>query len=509
MTIPMMLLGLVIGAVLALAASVVHAQERAAQRPVRWIWAAMLGLTLMLTALVPSRRQARGTTELQVDSLVALSSTEGMRKPAGLVESMRDVMGAATQTVTAPLQRALVRTVAISSGLPQPLQQSAALLWIISTIVGASILLLSYRRVRRSAATWTRSRLLGVDVFVSEAAGPAVVGLRPMEIVLPSWILTRPQHEQRLVLRHECEHVGAYDPALLVAACVAVVIMPWNPFLWYGLSRLRLAVEIDCDQRVLRSGIATNQYGMLLLDLSSHPSALASLPALSYSASHLERRLIAMTARPSRFPIARRVSGGAAAAILLLAACESRLPTSAEVESMDASKAVTALASLPGVDTTRTLYVIDGKRVSRSEASQLGAGNIASIEVLKDGGQAPMVRMRTRVGNDTMMIAGTKLRISDSGVVATGAALSMDRKEPMRVQGQPLQFTATRTPLRSKTGFDGLFMIDGKAVTPDYANRIDPNSIASIEVVKGEAAKLRSSDPRAANGIIVITTKSR
>ena len=183
-----------------------------------------------------------------------------------------------------------------------------------------------------------------------------------------------------------------------------------------------------------------------------------------------------MTARKSRHPVARRVSGAIIAAALLLAACESRLPTSAEVEAMDAKTAVARLAALPGVDTARTVYMLDGKTVSTSEAGQVMSGKIASIEVVKGGDRTPMVRMRTRAGGDTtMMIAGTKLEI---------------------------------TPLRSRTGFDGVFIIDGKSVSSDVANRLNPNSISSIEVVKGEAARLRSSDPRAVNGIILITTKN-
>lgn len=509
MTISMMLLGVVIGGVLALAASVLHAQERAAGRPVRWIWAAMLGSTMLLTALVPSRQRiSGGSTMLVADSLVAFRSADAPRLPAGELESLRDRLAGSVRSVVVPLQGRLARAVSYTQSLSPRIQLFAAALWLGATIAGAITLLVAYRRVQHSSAGWNRARLLGVDVFVSEGAGPAVVGLRPMKIVLPSWILARPQAEQRLVLRHECEHMSAHDPALLVASCIAVAFMPWNPFLWYGLSRLRLAVEIDCDRRLLRSGVATSQYGMLLLDLSAHRSALASLPALSYSTSHLERRLFAMTSRPSRFPLARRVSGGVVAAVLLLAACESRLPTSAEVETMDASKAVAALSSLPGVDTTRTVYVIDGKSVSKVDANQVAAERIASIEVLKGGAQGPMVRMRTRVGNDSVMIAGTKLSMTDSVVVATGAALTTYRREPLRVQGDTITLPNMRTPLRSRTGFEGVFMIDGKTVSSDVANRINPNNISSIEVVKGEAARLLSTDPRAANGIIKITTKA-
>src|SRR5690606_6470707 len=145
----------------------------------------------------------------------------------------------------------------------------------------------------------------------SPDAGPAVVGFYPMQVVVPEWICSRPAREQQLVLAHEREHVLARDPLVLLGACVAVSIMPWNPALWFALSRLRLAIEIDCDRRVLQQGASAVTYGSLLLELSAFPSSLGStVPALSYHRSHLERRLIAMTSR-IRIPIYQRVAATA------------------------------------------------------------------------------------------------------------------------------------------------------------------------------------------------------
>jgi hypothetical protein len=108
-----------------------------------------------------------------------------------------------------------------------------------------------------------------------------------------------------------------------------------------------------------------------------------------------------------------------------------------------------------------------------------------------------------------MMIAGTKLEMGDSTIQATGSVTPLERKQRMTVPVEQLDAPATRQPLRSKVAFDGVFIVDGKPVSPELANRINPNNISSIEVVKGEAARLQSNDPRAANGIILITTKRR
>ena len=165
-------------------------------------------------------------------------------------------------------------------------------------------------------------RVAGVSARIAPTAGPAVVGLAPSEIVLPAWLLDRPDAEQRLVLAHETEHVRAGDPWLLVLACAAVACMPWHPALWFAFGRLRLAVELDCDRRVLKRGVPTSDYGSLLIDLSALRRTLPSaMPAFSCNGSYLERRLVAMTSRRARFALARRIGGGLLAAVALATAC--------------------------------------------------------------------------------------------------------------------------------------------------------------------------------------------
>ena len=54
---------------------------------------------------------------------------------------------------------------------------------------------------------------------------------------------------------------------------------------------------------------------------------------------------------------------------------------------------------------------------------------------------------------------------------------------------------------------DPLFFVDGKEMTGDLVRALSPESIESIEIVKGPAA-IRAYGDRAANGAIVIQTKS-
>ena len=179
---------------------------------------------------------------------------------------------------------------------------------------------------------WRAAQLDGMSVRISENVGPAVVGLRSMDVVVPEWITALDRSLRAIVLRHEQEHRNARDPQLLFMSTVAVALMPWNLALWIQARRLRLAIEMDCDARVLRAHPSTERYGLLMLTIAQRRSIAPAVfaPMLSERSSHLERRILAM--QPSTRRIARvTIAAGtlvAASALLFACALQSENPTS-------------------------------------------------------------------------------------------------------------------------------------------------------------------------------------
>jgi TonB family protein len=113
-------------------------------------------------------------------------------------------------------------------------------------------------------------------------------------------VLDLDQSEQQLVIAHEQEHVRGHDPALLAFAAVAVAAAPWNPLLWYMLRRIREAVELDCDRRVLGAHPDARAYAGLLLSVASRAQAnLLPVAGLATSVSSLEQRFRFMTMNPT------------------------------------------------------------------------------------------------------------------------------------------------------------------------------------------------------------------
>jgi len=176
-----------------------------------------------------------------------------------------------------------------------------------SAIVAAMFAIAIWRLVQRRRA-WQKASLDGHPVLVSDAEGPAIVGFIKSVIVVPKWALAENERVRSLIMAHELEHQRSGDHLLSALALVATVIQPWNPAVWWIARRLRVALEVDCDSRVLRRGSDPRTYGLLLLEAGSRAAGCRlPIPALSRPLSSLEERLQIITAerRSGRLRAAR------------------------------------------------------------------------------------------------------------------------------------------------------------------------------------------------------------
>ena len=135
----------------------------------------------------------------------------------------------------------------------------------------------------------------GVPIVVTDELGPATVGLVRSRVVVPRWVLTLPGMQRRYVLRHEEEHRRAHDAHVLLFYSLPLLLMPWSVALWWQLRRLALAVELDCDNRVVAALGDATAYGELLLTVAQASNGGPRLqPAFLGGIGSLERRLRAL-----------------------------------------------------------------------------------------------------------------------------------------------------------------------------------------------------------------------
>jgi hypothetical protein len=485
MTIAWMIYVLLVGVLLTVGAACVEDVMRAAKLPTRWVWAAALLATVGFAGYALRNFTAPAATVSQINANVGTVVNVPTQSPHGLAVSI-DAMRAGIARVTA-------RSVsAISVHVPSKVVMAALAVWAAVSVVLLLVHIGVSARVIRQRRAWPIADLPGGTARVAPALGPAVIGLASPEIVVPEWLLEKSKEEQRLVMVHEQEHIAAHDQFLPLGALLVATLLPWHPAVWWSLARLRLAVELDCDARVLRRGERAQPYGALLIDIAARCGGhRAGAVALADHPSHLERRILAMTPRTSRFSRVRAVAFVAVAALAVLGACEARVPTSTEIAKMDVSaaeKAATAVL-LPAAGGSMTYdYIVDEKPMTEADARAIPGSRIASVSMAKPARAE----------------AGAK------GLVTIHTVEYAEAHPAARVQSHQAQNSATRVPtdMYIPYGKDApLVVVDGVIAEQGVITKLRSTEIESVEVLKGAAAKAAWSHPAAANGVITIKTK--
>lgn len=464
--------GLLVSCLIAVAAMALDEVAGCAGAPRRfgWLIALVAGATLCLTPLRDQTADLPGHLISDTEGQIAAERTE----PTSL--TVAGIAGLALAWSREAVQLPLRATTGLADG---KLGRVLGAVWFGASATMLLVFVLTLTRYRAERRRWPRAHLAGTGVRVSAALGPAVIGVLRPEIVVPAWLLGASQDDQRLVMMHEREHLNARDPLLLALGTLAVMLMPWNPVAWWMLHRLRLAVELDCDARVLASGAARGRYGELLIDMAGRGAGLPlRVAALGASSSTLEQRLVAMARTRIPFGFTRAAGLGLLGSLALITACEARMPTAAEVDEMDVAtveRRVKVLTVGSG-DDANVVYEVDGRVVSAEEARALVPEAIGEIEVNKEGAEGP-ARIRIR-----------SLSTGEAG--AEGREVRMMRVSAVADEGSALLF------------------IDGVRAEPSRLRQLEPEQIATVEVIKGDAAVERFGDAAAANGVIRITTKA-
>lgn len=189
-------------------------------------------------------------------------------------------------------------------------------LWGVANVL--RVLYLVFVSRSRPGDPGTATILDGVPVVVTNSVGPATVGLWRSLVLVPQWVLALPGAQRQYVLRHEDEHRRSHDAYLLFFASLTLLLTPWNVALWWLLRRLCLAVEMDCDNRVVAGLGDATAYGELLLKVAQASSrGLRLQPALLGGVGMLEHRLTVLLA-PTQLRQAQRFLMPAAALGLLV-----------------------------------------------------------------------------------------------------------------------------------------------------------------------------------------------
>ena len=399
-----MLSALLFGACVLLVASSAQPFARAMRQPTRWIWV----VALMVATLWP------------VVSTMALLLMPSLRDTAVKLSAIH-IVGDRTLGIAA------------ADEVMQIAGRVVVALWVLASLVLGVRLVRALLVLRRLRGAAERRTMEGIEVLVSDAVGPATIGLRRHAVVVPRTVLDLEEPLRRLLLRHEWEHHVARDPWLLLAASVAVVLFPWNAALCTIAYRLRLALEIDCDARVLAGGGDPVRYGRLLLLFAHHQRAVPMALTLAAPPSQLERRIIAMRTRLARPRPLQLVVAGMLITLGVAGACSAGAPDAPAAQ--HASKAV-APTAVPAEPQLRE-FKLD------QMAQQIpGTGKLRYPDAMRSANREGEVLAQFVVDAKGMVETSTLMVLKSTDPAFTKAvaeALPTMRFTPARVKGTPVK----------------------------------------------------------------------
>jgi beta-lactamase regulating signal transducer with metallopeptidase domain len=272
---------LVIAALVSVAALIAERIAILRRLPTRWVWVVALLLSFVLP-MVFAWQDAR-SSERRAATLVALAAQE---RPPVYAQSPIAWIGGDTASPA--------RRLSLDTGL--------LVAWSVMSALALAMLSMGWMQLRRRLQSAVDGEVAGAIVTVTHDVGPAVVGILRPRIVIPRWVLQQDAGTQEIVIAHEREHMRAHDVRVLAGALLLAMLLPWNVPIWWQLRRLRFAMEVDCDARVLRGGRSRATYSSVLFNVATQLVPLrAAAAGLSESSSSLEKRIRIMHA-----PVRRR-----------------------------------------------------------------------------------------------------------------------------------------------------------------------------------------------------------
>ena len=433
----------------------------------RWAWVA----AVILSVAIPGWMIVRSRTPNPPVATAALGLTS-------------KIVGESSAALSARIANML------SSAPTEPLSRYDTpflVVWSTVAVLGVVLYGVATWSLARRRRAWRSATMNGQRVLVTDAVGPAVVGALRPEIVVPEWSLGLPEDQRALMIEHERQHVHARDPLVLHAAAFVAMLMPWNVAIWWLNRRLRLAVELDCDARVLARGHNAHTYGTLLLNVCSRRQRAGAVlaPALFERTSSLTKRVLAMNPQRLRFPRSRFALGAVMAAGMVVVACEMPSPEMLAPDGKD-------------VRTTRLLGKIetDEKVAGPAALRKLVVEKFAAV-ARGEGGPSILFVVKSEKGNVVMTEsqpaenARTPLRREERDV---------QLKEKLRAEATAQANGPTSLRIAQRPAGNAMFKVrSDRMLLPTGIGALRPEDIASVDISKHAAGVV------APNAVSIIT----
>ncbi len=307
-----------------------------------------------------------------------------------------------------------------------------------------------------------------------------------------------------IILQHELTHVERCHSVDRTIFDLFACVFWFNPFAWLLRREIQTVHEYQADENTLDSGIDVKQYQLLLIRKSAGENTFAlannflqrdlykRIYMMKTIHTHISRKwqyalllpgiaisLIALSipalyAKADSTNISKKQIPLETANVFLTQSGEKKA-VAQDIMKIKASTEKQKIVAKSSDEVKKAIYIVDGARMNYDKVQVIDPQEIDNVSVLK--------------GDAATSVYGTEAK--DGVVIITtknnGHSSSTERRMGVS-DGNPL------------------ILMNGVAITKEKMDKINPDDIESVNVLKGEQAT-RLYGEKGKNGVVIITPK--
>lgn len=294
------------------------------------------------------------------------------------------------------------------------------------------------------------------------------------------------------IITHEQAHIYNHHSIDLLVTEIVKIIHWFNPAAYLLKREIQNIHEYQADEAVIKNGIDAQKYQLLLIK-KAVGDRLYSM-ANSFNQSKLKKRITMISKKKSQKRAALK-------ALFLLPLSMFAVAAFATEEVSDVLAPVSELKVTDFIqkDTVKTksktivvkkvnenvIVLVDGVEKDAKAINQIDSSDIKEVRIFK--------------GEKAVEQYGDKAKDTD-GVIIITTKYSEKRGE------EDVKIVEKVVVKMSDSDSMPLYVVDGIAMEKDKLDKVDPKTISSVNVLKGDAAT-RIYGEKGKNGVVVITLK--
>ncbi|RIJ41943.1 M56 family metallopeptidase [Pontibacter oryzae] len=329
------------------------------------------------------------------------------------------------------------------------------------------------------------------------------------------YIQSSAHSEQQLkaLLLHEQVHCSQWHTLDILLGQLFRIAFWFNPLAWLMQHEIRQNLEYLADEQVLAQGLDAKSYQYSLVHLGQAAPGSSNLTS-RFNLNPIKDRIMMMNKQKTN-PVHKFKYLLLPPAIMLVALLTTT--SKAEVAAQSVSQGLltsphdTTKAGLHGTDKSGNIFFIDGIRADEAQAEQIDPSEIEKIDMLGAANASHLIGdenvkritlITTKAGKDSEAVRALKTKLD--AVYEKGNSLKVSMIKGKDDSSAKSQSDSAKL-LEAK---EPIYILDGNKVSTKVMQSLDPNTIASVNVLKGEKATAEYGKD-GESGVVVIKTKQK